>query len=182
MIDERMVRQECAKLGDVWEALSKITTDLKERGVNVPADVYTSLRGTRVLITLCRGHPNLKDLVLADIETYKGFCVACCDTDIVARTRCELRNVEDLLVLWATKELGSKLAIELRESEESMGTLRTGRYMKNPRTPSRVVSIPRARSAYATTQYASKLFMHCALFCFQQISHIDMKCLPRPLD
>jgi hypothetical protein len=41
MIDERMVRQECAKLGDVWEALSKIATDLKERGVSVPADVYT---------------------------------------------------------------------------------------------------------------------------------------------
>ena len=68
-----------------------------------------------MLITLCKGHPNLKDLVPADIETYKGFCVACCDTDIVARTRCELRNVEDLLVLWATKELGSKLAIELQE-------------------------------------------------------------------
>lgn len=115
MIDEQMARQECAKLRGVWETLSKITVDLKQRGVNVPPNIYEALRGTNVLTALCKEYPRLKDLVPADIDTYEGFCVACCDTDIVARIKCELRNIEDLLIIWATKELGSGFAMELQE-------------------------------------------------------------------
>jgi hypothetical protein len=54
MIGEQMTRQECARLKAVWETLSKITVDLKQRGANVPPNIYESLRGTNVLTALCR--------------------------------------------------------------------------------------------------------------------------------
>lgn len=55
--------KECERLGEAWEVLSRITADLKERGVNVPPDIYTALRGTKSLITLCKSHTKLEDLV-----------------------------------------------------------------------------------------------------------------------
>jgi hypothetical protein len=115
MIDEQMARQECARLRATWKALSEITVDLKQRGVDVPPDIYKSLRGINALTALCKEHPELKSLVPGDIDTYQGFCVACCDTDIVARLKCELRSVGDWLVFWATKELGNAFAMELQE-------------------------------------------------------------------
>ncbi|MGB9023001.1 MAG: hypothetical protein WCC94_06140 [Candidatus Bathyarchaeia archaeon] len=115
VINEERAKQECTKLGDVWEALSKITAELKEKGVNLPPDIYTSLRGTRTLITLCKGHPKLADLVPGDIDTHEGFCVACCGADIVSRIKCELRNLEDLLVIKATHELGGDYAVRLQQ-------------------------------------------------------------------
>jgi hypothetical protein len=115
MINEERAKQECTRLGDVWQALSKITADLKEKGVNVPPDVYASLRGTKALITLCKGHPKLEDLVPGDIDAHAGFCVACCGADVVARIKCELRNIEDLLVIKATHELGNDFAVKLQQ-------------------------------------------------------------------
>jgi len=115
MISEERAKQECTKLEEVWEALSKITAELKGKGVNVPPDIYTSLRGTKALITLCKGHPKLEDLVPGDIDAHEGFCVACCGADIVARIKCEMRNIEDLLVIKATHELGSDYAIKLQQ-------------------------------------------------------------------
>jgi len=115
MISEERARQECAKLGDVWEALSKMTADLKERGVNVPPDIYASLRGTKSLITLCKSHPKLEDLVPGEIDAHEGFCVACCGADIVARIKCEMRNIEDLLVIKAVHELGNDYAVKLQQ-------------------------------------------------------------------
>lgn len=115
MIDEQTARQECARLRATWDALTKITVDLKQRGVDVPPDIYKSLRGANVLTVLCKDHPELKSLVPADIDTYEGFCVACCDTDIVSRIKCELQNVGDWLVFWATRELGNAFAMELQE-------------------------------------------------------------------
>lgn len=115
MISEERAKEECTKLGDVWEALSKMTVELKGKGVNVPPDIYASLRGTKALITLCKGHPKLEDLVPGDIDTHEGFCVACCGADVVARIKCELRNIEDLLVLKATHELGNDFAVKLQQ-------------------------------------------------------------------
>jgi hypothetical protein len=115
MISEERAKQECTKLEDVWEALSKITAELKEKGVNVPPDIYSSLRGTKSLITLCRGHPKLEDLVPGDIDSHEGFCVAYCGADVVARIKCELRNIEDLLVIKATHELGNDYAVKLQQ-------------------------------------------------------------------
>jgi hypothetical protein len=115
MISEEKAREECAKLTDVWEALSKITAELRERGVSVPPDIYTSLRGAKDLITLCKSHPKLESLVPGDIDAHEGFCVACCGADIVARIKCELRNIEDLLIIKATHELGSDNAVRLQQ-------------------------------------------------------------------
>lgn len=115
MISEERAKQECTKLEDVWEALSKITAELKGKGVNVPPDIYSSLRGTKSLITLCRQHPKLENLVPGDIDSHEGFCVACCGADVVARIKCELRNIEDLLVIKATHELGNNYAVKLQQ-------------------------------------------------------------------
>jgi hypothetical protein len=115
MISEERAKQECTKLEDVWEALSRITAELKEKGVNVPPDIYSSLRGTKSLITLCRQHPKLENLVPGDIDSHEGFCVACCGADVVARIKCELRNIEDLLVIKATHELGNNYAVKLQQ-------------------------------------------------------------------
>jgi len=115
MMSEERAKQECTKLEEVWETLGKITAELKEKGVNVPPDIYSSLRGTKSLITLCRGHPKLEDLVPGDIDAHEGFCVACCGADVVARIKCELRNIEDLLVIKATHELGNNYAVKLQQ-------------------------------------------------------------------
>jgi hypothetical protein len=115
MISEERAKQECTKLEEVWEALSKITAELNGKGVNVPPDIYNSLRGAKSLITLCKGHPKLEDLVPGDIDAHEGFCVACCGADVVARIKCELRNIEDLLVIKATHELGNDFAVKLQQ-------------------------------------------------------------------
>ena len=115
MISEDRAKQECTKLGEIWEALSKMTAELKGKGVNVPPDIYASLRGTKGLITLCKGHPKLEDLVPGDIDSHEGFCVACCGADVVARIKCELRNIEDLIVIKATHELGNDYAVKLQQ-------------------------------------------------------------------
>jgi hypothetical protein len=41
--------------------------------------------------------------------------VACCGADVVARIKCELRNIEDLLVIKATHELGNSYAVKLQQ-------------------------------------------------------------------
>jgi hypothetical protein len=115
MTSQERAKEECTKLGAIWDALSKMTVELKGKGVNVPPDIYTSLRGTKSLITLCKEHPKLEDLVPGDIDTHEGFCVACCGADVVARIKCELRNIEDLLVLKATHELGNDFAVKLQQ-------------------------------------------------------------------
>ncbi len=114
VISEERAQQECTKLEDVWNALSRTTAELRDRGVDVPRDIYASLRGAKSLITLCKTHPKLEDLVPGDIDAHEGFCVACCGADVVARVRCELRNIEDLLTIKATNELGDAYAMELQ--------------------------------------------------------------------
>lgn len=115
MLDVQKTKQECERLEDVWKVLSDATGWLKSRGVNVPSDIYTSLRGAKVLINLCKTYPKLEDLTPDDVDAHAGYCVGCCGADIVTRVRCELRNIEDLLVITATNEAGSKFALELQE-------------------------------------------------------------------
>lgn len=89
--------------------------ELNSRIVNLPPDIYVSLRGAKALISLCESHPTLADLTVQEVDTHEGFCVSCCGSDIVARIKCELRNVEDLLILKAMNELGSDFALRLQE-------------------------------------------------------------------
>lgn len=120
MSDVQKAKQECDRLGEVWEVLSDITGELKSRSVNVPPDIYTSLRGAKVLINLCKSYPKLEDLMPTDIDTHEGYCVGCCGADIVTRVKCELRNIEDLLVITATNDLGGKYALELQEKTKKV--------------------------------------------------------------
>ncbi len=114
-LDDHRVRSQCEELETAWQILNEATTELASRIPGVPPDIYVSLRGAKDLIDLCKSHPKLADLTPATIDSREGFCVACCGSDIVARIKCELRSVEDLLILKAMNELGSKDALKLQE-------------------------------------------------------------------
>ena len=113
--DEQRTRSQCEQLGIAWQILNDATTELASRITTVPPDIYVSLRGAKDLIDLCKSHPKLVDLTPAALDSHEGYCVACCGSDIVARIKCELRSVEDQLVLKAVNELGSKDAMKLQE-------------------------------------------------------------------
>jgi len=113
--DEERTRSQCEQLRNAWQILNDATTELASRIATVPPDIYVSLRGAKDLIDLCKAHPKLVDLTPAALDSHEGYCVACCGSDIVARIKCELRSVEDLLILKAVNELGSKDAMKLQE-------------------------------------------------------------------
>jgi len=113
--DEDRARQQCGLLMNVWEALSEATVDLKNQGLTIPPEIDTSLRSTRSLLTLCQQHQKLSDLTPSEIDSYLGFCVGCCGQDIVTRVKCEMRNVEDHLILQAMNDLGTEPALRLQQ-------------------------------------------------------------------
>jgi len=112
--DDQRTRTQCEQLELAWEILNEATTELASRIATIPPDIYVSLRGAKDLISLCKSHPKLADLSPATIDEHEGYCVACCGSDIVGRIKCELRTVEDLLILKAVNELGSEDALRLQ--------------------------------------------------------------------
>ena len=98
-----------------WQILNDATTELASRITTLQPDIYVSLRGAKDLIDLCKSHPKLADIPTSVIDAHEGYCVACCGSDIVGRIKCELRSVEDLLILKAVNELGSKEAMRLQQ-------------------------------------------------------------------
>jgi len=114
-MDDTRTRGQCEQLEVAWQVLNEATVELASRIRTLPPDIYVSLRGAKDLIDLCKSHPKLADLTPATIDSHEGYCVACCGSDIVGRIKCELRSVEDLLILKAMNELGSKDALKLQE-------------------------------------------------------------------
>jgi bacterioferritin (cytochrome b1) len=114
-VDEEQARQQCGLLEKTWDILNAVTADLKNQGVKVPPEIDTSLRSTRTLINLCQTHSRLSDLAPREIDTYLGFCVGCCGQDVVTRIKCELRNVEDRLIIQAMNEVGKDFALRLQQ-------------------------------------------------------------------
>ena len=114
-MDDTRTRGQCEQLEVAWQVLNEATVELASRIRTLPPDIYVSLRGAKDLIDLCKSHPKLADLSPATIDSHEGYCVACCGSDIVGRIKCELRSVEDLLILKAVNELGSKDALKLQE-------------------------------------------------------------------
>ena len=114
-VSEERSRQQCELLERTWDTLNEVTADLTNRGVSLPQEVYTSLRSSKSLIGLCRSHPRLSDLSPRDIDAYLGFCVGCCGQDVVTRIKCEMRNVEDRLIIQAMNEVGSEFALRLQQ-------------------------------------------------------------------
>jgi len=113
--DDKRTRGQCEELEIAWQILNDATVELASRIVTLPPDIYVSLRGAKDLIDLCKSHPTLADITPATIDSHEGYCVACCGSDIVGRIKCELRSVEDLLILKAMNELGSEYALKLQE-------------------------------------------------------------------
>jgi hypothetical protein len=113
--DDQRTRGQCEQLEIAWQILNDATMELASRIATLPPDIYVSLRGAKDLIDLCKSHPKLADLTPATIDSREGYCVACCGSDIVGRIKCELRSVEDLLILKAMNELGSKDALMLQQ-------------------------------------------------------------------
>jgi len=114
-LTEEKARHQCDLLEKTWDTLNGITADLRNRGLSVDAEIYTSLRSTKTLITLCKTHPRLSELMPHEINSYLGFCVGCCGQDVVTRVKCELRNVEDRLIIQAMNELGNEYALNMQQ-------------------------------------------------------------------
>lgn len=114
-LTQEKARYQCDLLEKTWDTLNEITADLKNHGLNVDAEIYTSLRSSKTLITLCKTHPRLSELVPHEIDSYLGFCVGCCGQDVVTRVKCELRNIEDRLIILAMNELGNEYALKLQQ-------------------------------------------------------------------
>jgi hypothetical protein len=113
--DEHQTRTQCEQLELAWQVLNDATMELASRVATLPPDIFVSLRGAKELIDLCKSHPKISEVTPATIDSHEGYCVACCGSDIVARIKCELRSVEDLLVLKAVNELGSNDALKLQQ-------------------------------------------------------------------
>lgn len=123
--EDRRTRNQCEQLEVAWQILNDSTIELASRVAIIPRDIYDSLRGARDLIDLCKSHPKLADLTPATIDSREGYCVACCGSDIVGRIKCELRAVEDMLIVKAVEELGSQDAMKLQEK-----TIKAWQYTK----------------------------------------------------
>jgi hypothetical protein len=114
-LTEEKARHQCDLLEKTWDAMNEIVADLTNRGLKVDAEIYTSLRSTKTLVTLCQTHPRLSELMPDEIDSYLGFCVGCCGQDVVTRVKCELRNIEDRLIIQAMNELGNEYAMKLQQ-------------------------------------------------------------------
>jgi bacterioferritin (cytochrome b1) len=114
-VDESRARQQCELLQRTWEAINELSAHLKNQGLTVPSEIDTSLRSTKSLLALCQMHQRLSDLSPREIDTYLGFCVGCCGQNVVTRIKCELRNVEDHLIIQAMNELGTEPALRLQQ-------------------------------------------------------------------
>jgi hypothetical protein len=106
VIEVEKAREQCEQLEKAWQILNDAAIELGSQTATLPPDIYISLRGVRDLIALCKSHPTVAHLTPGEIDKYEGFCVACCGSDVVARIKCELRNIEDMLVLRAMNDLG----------------------------------------------------------------------------
>ena len=115
LVKKERTKEQCYLLEKTWETLDEISAELKNQGVNVEPDIYTSLRSTKILISQCQTHPNPNELTPREIDSYLGFCVGCCGQDVVSRIKCELRNVEDHLIIQAINDLGQEYALRLQQ-------------------------------------------------------------------
>ena len=103
----------CAALEKVWSVVNDMVSDMTNRGIILPSQVSVALRGAKVLINLCRYHPNVAhDVGPQSLDVVQGMCVSCCGADIVARIECELRSVEDMIVMKAFNTFGAEYAMQ----------------------------------------------------------------------
>ena len=115
LLSNERTREQCNLLEKTWDTLNEICVDIENRGVKLGPEIFTSLRSTRGLITQCQSHPNPSELSPREIDQYLGFCVGCCGQDVVSRIKCELRNIEDRVIIQAMNEIGNEYALQLQQ-------------------------------------------------------------------
>jgi hypothetical protein len=93
------LRKEVVEVDRVWSAIANAALELMKKGLDMK-DVLASLNSIRTLINLYDTHvsPN-----------------PCCTGETGARIRCELRNLEDMLVIKVANQLGAEYALQLSE-------------------------------------------------------------------
>lgn len=114
-ITEEKTKHECELLEKTWDALNEIISDVKGRGLTINTEIYTSLKSTKTLLNLAKTAPKLSEIKPQEIDTFAGFCVGCCGQDVVARVKCELRAIEDRIIIQATNEIGTEYALRLQQ-------------------------------------------------------------------
>jgi len=115
LLKKERTKEQCYLLEKTWDTLNEISVDLKNRGINVAPEIYTSLRSTKILIGQCQTHPDPGALTPREIDSYLGFCIGCCGQDVVSRIKCELRNIEDHLIIQAMNEVDKDYALRLQQ-------------------------------------------------------------------
>jgi hypothetical protein len=115
VVDAAKSKRQCEGLEKVWETLNEAAIELGKHITPLPPDIGVALGGVRALINLCESHPKLDQLSSSELDAIEGFCVTCCGADVVARIKCELRNLEDMIILKAMNELGSDYAVRLQQ-------------------------------------------------------------------
>jgi len=121
------VRKEVAQVDRVWSAITDTCTDLLRKGIDV-SEAVSTLREIRALINLYETHdsPN-----------------PCCTDETGARIRCELRNLEDMVVIKAANELGMDYATELSNKLMRAWKPKILTVMKQPQTLGQAQEFPR---------------------------------------
>jgi len=115
LLSNERTKEQCYLLEKTWDTMNEISADLKNHGLDLTPEIYTSLRSTKILIDQCQTHPNPRELTPREIESHLGFCVGCCGQDVISRIKCELRNVEDRLIIQAINEIGNEYGLRLQQ-------------------------------------------------------------------
>ena len=116
LLNQGRTKEQCYLLEKTWDTLNDISADLENHGLQIAPEIHTSLRSTKILIAQCQTEPNPGELTPREIDSHLGFCVGCCGQDVVSRIKCELRNVEDRLIIQAMNEIGNEYALKLQQT------------------------------------------------------------------
>ena len=115
VIETRKGKIICTALEKIWLTINEVVADITKKGVVPAHQVMIAIQGAKVLINLCKFHPNVAhDINPQTLDAVQGFCVTCCGADIVARIECELRKVEDLIVIEAFTKVGEQYALQMQ--------------------------------------------------------------------
>jgi len=118
-LDEKLV---CDGLDEIWRMEADLASELRKEGIEVPRQVRTALDGAKIMINLCRHHPRLDQTITGPgtLDAIEGLCVGCCGRDIVARIACELRKIEDMLIIKAFNAAGQDYAMNWQKKSREV--------------------------------------------------------------
>ena len=118
----------CHALEKLWFVVADMIIDMNNREITPPRQATVALEGAKVLINLCKYHPDLSEAIGPQtLDSVQGLCVTCCGADIVARIECELHNIEDIMLVKAVNTLGTEWVLQwqkkISECWEELGKI-----------------------------------------------------------